>query len=99
MLEKHLCTSTSTNECMYWGGEGHTGVALVSRCDCPSSDVLHSPHYLQTTSAYMPDLGHLAVLFLYVSRNERYGCKLRRSAARSRYKLGFLISEDVRGGM
>ena len=29
---------------------------LVSRCGCLSS-VIRSPHFLQTTSAYIPDLG------------------------------------------
>ena len=56
--------------------KGHTGAVLVSRCDC-LSPLLLSPHFLQTTSVYTPDLGHLAVLFLHVSQNERYGCKLR----------------------
>jgi hypothetical protein len=40
--------------------KGHTGVVLVSRFGCLSS-VLLSPHFLQTTSAYTPDLGRLAV--------------------------------------
>ena len=68
----------------------------MSRCDCLSFELL-SPHFLRIISAYTPDLGRLAVWFLYVSKNERYGCKLRWSATRSRYKLGFLVSENVRG--
>ena len=74
MLEKHLYTQI-TSECTYWGNMGHTGVVLVSRCDCLSCVIL-SRHFLQTTLAYTPGLERLAVLFLYVSRNERYGCKL-----------------------
>src|SRR5258708_5639333 len=54
MSEKHLYTRTSTNECTYWGNKGHTGVVLVSRCDCLSSEPL-SQHLLQATSAYTPD--------------------------------------------
>ena len=60
MSEKHLYTCKSTNECTYWENKGHTGVVLVSRCDRLSSALL-SPHFLQTTSAYMPDVGRLAV--------------------------------------
>jgi len=44
----------------YWGSKGHTGVGLVSRCDRLSS-VLLSPHFLQTTLAYTPDLERLAM--------------------------------------
>ena len=44
----------------YWGSKGHTGVGLVSKCDRLSSVIL-SPHFLQTTAAYTPDLEHLAV--------------------------------------
>jgi hypothetical protein len=60
MLERHLYTRTSTSECTYWGNKGHTGVVLVSRCDRLSSVIL-SPHFLQTTLAYTPDLERLAV--------------------------------------
>ena len=76
MSETHLYARTSANECTYWVNNGHTGVVLVSRCDCLSS-VLLSQHFLRTTLAYMPDLGRLAVLGLHVSQNERSGCKLR----------------------
>ena len=48
----------------------------MSRCDYLSS-VLLSQHFLQTTLAYTPDLGRLAVLGLHVSQNEQYGCELR----------------------
>ena len=41
-----------------WGNKGHTGVVLVSRCGCLAS-VIRSPHFLQTTSAYIHDLGRL----------------------------------------
>ena len=44
----------------YWGSKGHTGVGLVSRCDRLSSVIL-SPHFLQTTLVYTPDLERLAV--------------------------------------
>ena len=76
MPEKHLYTRKCTNECTHWDNKGHTGVVLVSRCDCLSS-VLLSQHHQRTTSAYTPDLGRLSVLFLHVSQNERYGRKLR----------------------
>ena len=59
MLEKRHYTRTFTYECMYLGDKGHTGVVLVSRCDCLS--VLLSQHFLQTTEAYTPDLGRLAI--------------------------------------
>ena len=72
MSEKHLYAPTSTIQCTYWGISGHTGVVLVSRYDCLSSGLL-SPHFLQTTSVYTPDLERLAVRFLYVIQNERYG--------------------------
>ena len=76
MSEKHLYTRTSSSGCTHWNNEGHTGVGLVSRCDCLSS-VFLSQHYLQTTSVYTPGLGRLAVLFLHDSQNECYGRKLR----------------------
>ena len=60
MSEKHLYIRITTNECTYWENKGHTGVVLVSRSDGLSS-VLLSPRFLQTTSAYTPDLGHLAM--------------------------------------
>ena len=60
MSEKHRYTRTSTDECTYGENKRHTGVVLVSRCDCLSS-VLRSQHYLQTTSAYTPGLGRLAM--------------------------------------
>ena len=60
MLEKHLYTRTSTIQCAYWESKGHTGVVLVSRCDCLSS-VIRSPHFLQTTLAYTLDLERLEV--------------------------------------
>ena len=72
----HAYPCTFTNECTYWGNKRHTGVVLVSRCDCHSS-LLLSPHFLQTTSAYTPDLERLPVWFLCVSQIEPYGCKLR----------------------
>ena len=42
------------------GSKGHTGVGLVSRCDRLSSVIL-SPHFLQTTLAYNPDVERLAM--------------------------------------
>ena len=57
---------------------------LARRIACPdlaepsiTPYVTLSPHFLRTTSAYTPGLGRLVALFLYVSRNERYRCKLR----------------------
>ena len=60
MSEKYLYTRTSTNECTYWEYNGHTGAGLASRSDYLSSELL-SPHFLQTTLVYMPDLERLAV--------------------------------------
>ena len=48
------------SECTYSGNMGRTGVGLVSRCDRLSSVIL-SPHFLQTTLAYTPDLERPAV--------------------------------------
>jgi hypothetical protein len=48
------------------GNKGHTRVVPVSRSGCLSSPIL-SPHFLQTTSVYTPDLGPLAVQFLDVA--------------------------------
>ena len=60
MSEKHLYVRISTGEWTYWGNKGHTGVVLVSRCGRLAS-VIHSPHFLQTTSAYTPDQERLGV--------------------------------------
>ena len=67
MSEKPLYTRKVTSECTYWKIQGHTGVVLASRCGRFSS-VMLSPHFLQTTLAYTPDLGHLAMRSLYGSR-------------------------------
>ena len=97
-LEKYLYTRKSTSECAYRENMGHTGVVLEPRRDCLSSVSL-SPHFLQTTLGYTPYLELLAVWFLCVSRNERYGCTLRWSAARSRYRLEILISKGACGAI
>ena len=60
MSEKHLYIHTFTGYRTYWKNKGHTGVVLVSRFDRLFSVVL-SPHCLQSTSAYTPDLERLAV--------------------------------------
>ena len=60
MLERYPYTRTFTSKCTYWENKGHTGVVLVSRCDRLSS-AIPSPHFLQTTLAYTPDLERLAM--------------------------------------
>ena len=60
MLAIYLYKRTSISRYMYRGNKGHTGGVLVSRCGCLSSVIL-ALHFLQTTSAYTPDLESLAV--------------------------------------
>ena len=60
MWEKHLYIRKPTGEWTAWGDKGHTGVVLVSRCGC-FSFLIRALHFLQTSSAYIPDLGRLEV--------------------------------------
>ena len=94
MLEKRLYIRTPIGHCMCWRSNGHTGVVSASMCSCLFSVIL-SPHCLQATSAYTPDLEHLVMLYLHFGENERYGCKLRWSAARSRYTVSKKIVATV----
>ena len=50
----------ATSKRTYRGDKRRTGAVLVSRCDHLSA-VFLSPRFLQTTLAYTPDLGRLAV--------------------------------------
>ena len=60
MSEKHLYIRISASEWTYWGNTGHTGDGLVSTCGCLSA-LVRSPHFLQSISAYTPDLGRLSM--------------------------------------
>ena len=87
MMEKRLCKYIFIGGHTYQGNKRHTGVVLVSRWRCLPSVNL-SANLWQTISLYTPGLEGLAVWYLYVNRNERYGRELRWSAAQSRYRLG-----------